>query len=86
MTTRLALIGLAAPQAVVYLRCLRKMPEVRLSIVVEGQVGLLQSQDELLSGVKTFLHFRNMLEEVSVDGVIICDASSRRWETIVGCA
>jgi len=86
MITRLALIGLEAPQAIPYLKCLRKMPEVRPTIVVEAQVDLLQDQDELLSGVKTFPHFRNMLKEVSVDGVIVCGASSRRWETIVGCA
>ena len=86
MITRLALIGLEAPQAIPYLKCLRKMPEVRPTIVVEAQVDLLQDQDELLSGVKIFSHFRNMLKEVSVDGVIVCGASSRRWETIVGCA
>ncbi len=86
MTTRVALIGLDQLSAGLYLRHLRRMPGVLLTAVVEAQSYLLAAQGEWLQGVAAYSSHRNLLNQAAVDGVVICDASGCRKETVVDCA
>ena len=86
MTTRIALVGLDEPTAETYLRCLRQMPQVLVAAVVEPRSRLPAEQGEGLQGVATFPHHRNLLKQLPVDGVVICESSGGRKDTVVDCA
>jgi UDP-N-acetylglucosamine 3-dehydrogenase len=81
----LAIIGFEHVHAAHYLAALKQLPEVKL-FVAEKEAQRLTPYKSQLEGVPVFSDFRRLLEEVSLDGAIVCTDNAGHRDAVNQCA
>lgn len=81
----LAIIGFEHVHAAHYLSSLNQIPEVKV-YVAEKEFHRLTPFQSQLKGISVFADFRKLLEEVPLEGAIVCTSNAGHRDAVIECA